>query len=173
MKVVKWRKLKLSKNWKGVMACDVSPVAMFPLKTGERNSRFLLLLSKLEKIILNFSFSSRLDFLASRQWLTHSSVYTENAKRGKRRLDWSPHENRKKYQLGLKMKNANIDFCKEGEKKFKLMWSQENRGGEVLFGFPRGVIKRRVGQHQISMRLNKIQDHICHISFCHLYFVSV
>ena len=33
------------------------------------NFRFLFLLSKLEKRILNFSYSSRLDFLASRQWL--------------------------------------------------------------------------------------------------------
>ena len=29
MKVILWWKLKLSKKWKGVMACDVSPVAMF------------------------------------------------------------------------------------------------------------------------------------------------
>ena len=31
MEVVYWWKLKLSKKWKGVMACDVSPVAMFSI----------------------------------------------------------------------------------------------------------------------------------------------
>ena len=42
---------------------------MFLIKTRERDFWFLFLLSKLEKRILNFSFSSRLHFLASRQWL--------------------------------------------------------------------------------------------------------
>ena len=40
------------------------------LETGERNFKVLFLFSKLEKRISNFSFSSRFDFLASRQCLT-------------------------------------------------------------------------------------------------------
>ena len=44
-------------------------ISLSPLETGEWNFRFLFLFSKLEKRISNFSFSSRLDFLASRQWL--------------------------------------------------------------------------------------------------------
>ena len=46
-------------------------ISLSPLETGERNFRFLFLFSKLEKGISNFSFSSRLDFLASRQWLPY------------------------------------------------------------------------------------------------------
>ena len=46
-------------------------ISLSLLETGERNFRALFLFSKLEKIISNFSFSSRLDFLASRQWLKH------------------------------------------------------------------------------------------------------
>ena len=44
-------------------------ISLSLLKTGERIVRFLLLLSKLEKIISNCFFSSRLDFLASRHTL--------------------------------------------------------------------------------------------------------
>ena len=44
-------------------------ISLSLLKTGERIFKFLLLLSKLEKIISNFSFSSRLDFLGSRHTL--------------------------------------------------------------------------------------------------------
>ena len=47
-------------------------ISLSPLETGERNVRFLFLFSKLEKRISNFSFSSQLDFLASRQWLDQS-----------------------------------------------------------------------------------------------------
>ena len=47
-------------------------ISLSLLETGERNFRFLFLFSKLEKRISNFSFSSRLDFLASRQWLFYA-----------------------------------------------------------------------------------------------------
>ena len=55
-------------------------ISLSLLKTGERIFKFLLLLSKLEKIISNFSFSSRLDFLASHHTLvaTHFSEVITN-----------------------------------------------------------------------------------------------
>ena len=76
---------KKSNTWKSIltrlsldvgMLWHIKVVAMIyffqffsPLKTGEKNFRFLFLFLKLEKKISNFSFSSRLDFLDSRQWL--------------------------------------------------------------------------------------------------------
>jgi len=42
-------------------------ISLSLLETGEREFRFLFLLSKWEKLFSNFSFSSRIDFFASRQ----------------------------------------------------------------------------------------------------------
>ena len=53
-----------SQKWRSFLQISLSL-----LETGERNFRVLFLFSKLEKRISNFSFSSRLDFLASRQCL--------------------------------------------------------------------------------------------------------
>ena len=49
-------------------------ISLFLIKTGERIFRFLLLLSKLEKMFSNFSFSSRLAFFGSRQSLCQNSA---------------------------------------------------------------------------------------------------
>ena len=53
----------LSKQGKGIL------ISLSLLKIGEREFKFLFLLSKWEKLFLSFSFSSRLGFFASRQWL--------------------------------------------------------------------------------------------------------
>ena len=66
-------------------------ISLSLLKTGERNFRVLFLFSKLEKRIPNFSFSSRLDFLASRQCLIDtgvSNVWIEMQSCGK--IDYFP-----------------------------------------------------------------------------------
>ena len=53
-------------------------ISLSLLKTGERIFRFLLLLLKLEKIVSNFSFSSRLNFLASRHTLPDSRIFDKS-----------------------------------------------------------------------------------------------
>ena len=71
-----------SKNRLKMMLCKKSHLCthmtVMLLGTGERNFRFLFLFSKFQKRISNFSFSSRLDFLASRQCLLWSllSMFT-------------------------------------------------------------------------------------------------